>query len=187
MPSNWFFAIHCDTPDQEATNLMEHSASVLDISSDDDCITSRANDALERGKENIPPPEYTGGMSRRPRRSAHKGIKCPAKAAAYADKSPDAMVEDRIALREMDVTPFADHDGHETVEIVDVDEQPTTTTTTTQPAAQSVSFDIETEVIKQNTHTRSSSSSTRSTTLEPILIREDTPEKDLTAQVEAAI
>ncbi|KAF2113537.1 hypothetical protein BDV96DRAFT_601039 [Lophiotrema nucula] len=58
MPKSWFFEIHEDTPEQEAANLMEHSASVLDISSDDDVETKKRNEELERGKENIPPPDF---------------------------------------------------------------------------------------------------------------------------------
>lgn len=55
MPKSWFFDIHEDSPEQEAANLMEHSASVLDISSDDDGETKRRNEEKEKGKENIPP------------------------------------------------------------------------------------------------------------------------------------
>jgi hypothetical protein len=120
IPNNWFFEIHEDTPDQEAANLMEHSASVLDISSDDDSITARAKDALERGKENIPPPEYTG-PTRRSRDAAgpaaHKGIKCAKKAAKYAAAMAvgvDDILEDRKALQEMDATVFWDDDSEET-------------------------------------------------------------------------
>lgn len=58
MPKGWFFEIHEDTPEQEAANLMEHSASVLDISSDDDAETKARNDELAKGKENIPPPDF---------------------------------------------------------------------------------------------------------------------------------
>ncbi|KAF2646584.1 hypothetical protein P280DRAFT_464786 [Massarina eburnea CBS 473.64] len=57
MPKGWFFEIHEDTPEQEAANLMEHSASVLDISSEDDFETKQLNE--DRGKENVPPPEWT--------------------------------------------------------------------------------------------------------------------------------
>ncbi|RMZ68216.1 thymidylate kinase [Pyrenophora seminiperda CCB06] len=56
MPKGWFFEIHEDTPEQEAANLMEHSASVLDISSEDDTETKTRNE--DRGKENIPPPDF---------------------------------------------------------------------------------------------------------------------------------
>ena len=57
MPKSWFFYIHEDTPEEGATILMEHSVCTLDISSDDDCETKRTNE-MERGKENIPPPDF---------------------------------------------------------------------------------------------------------------------------------
>ncbi|KAF4555095.1 Hypothetical protein D9617_3g021650 [Elsinoe fawcettii] len=50
MPKAWFFAIHEDTPDQEAENLMEHSTKVLDLSSDDESVKRE-----DRGKENVAP------------------------------------------------------------------------------------------------------------------------------------
>lgn len=59
MPNSWFFEIYEDTPEQEAANMMQHSASVLDISSEDDAATKALNDELEKGKENIPPPGFT--------------------------------------------------------------------------------------------------------------------------------
>lgn len=52
-PANWFFDIHVDTPDEEASNTMQHFAGRLDIS-DDDEARAKADD---RGKENIPPHE----------------------------------------------------------------------------------------------------------------------------------
>ena len=63
MPNSWFFEIYEDTPEQEASNMMQHSASVLDISSEDDAATKALNDELEKGKENIPPPEFTLAQS----------------------------------------------------------------------------------------------------------------------------
>jgi hypothetical protein len=112
-PKTWFFAIHEDSPDQEATNLLYHGASVLDISSDDDGASARAKDAAERGKENIPPPDAVpSAASVRPagaasaRRAAHRGISCPDKAAEFEAAAVDAMAEDRVALREMDVRAF---------------------------------------------------------------------------------
>jgi hypothetical protein len=56
VPKGWFFEIHEDTPEQEATNLMEHSTTILDISSDDDFETKKMNE--DRGKENVPPPDF---------------------------------------------------------------------------------------------------------------------------------
>ncbi|KAF3009680.1 hypothetical protein E8E13_008389 [Curvularia kusanoi] len=58
MPKSWFFEIHEDTPEQEAANMMQHSASVLDISSELDAATKARNDDALRGKENIPPPGF---------------------------------------------------------------------------------------------------------------------------------
>jgi hypothetical protein len=49
---SWFFEIHEDTAEELATNLMEHGACTLDISSDEESL-ARARD--ERGKENVPP------------------------------------------------------------------------------------------------------------------------------------
>jgi len=63
MPKSWFFEIHEDTPEQEAANLMEHSASVLDISSDDDAKTKASNE--DRGKENVPPPDFLAAQARK--------------------------------------------------------------------------------------------------------------------------
>jgi hypothetical protein len=62
MPKAWFFEIHEDTPEQEAANLMEHSASVLDISSDDDVESKTRSE--DRGKENIPPPDFRASQPR---------------------------------------------------------------------------------------------------------------------------
>lgn len=106
MPKSWFFTIHVDTPEEEAANLMEHSAAVLDISSDDDAAERRRKrDVEERGKENVPPADWTGPV-RGVRagavgvREVHRGICDRAKRAAVVDGG-DAMVEDRVALKEM--------------------------------------------------------------------------------------
>ncbi len=52
LKDSWFFDIHEDTEEELATNLMEHGACTLEISSDEECA-ARARDA--RGKENVPP------------------------------------------------------------------------------------------------------------------------------------
>jgi len=55
-PSSWFFDIHEDTPEQEMTNLLQHSTCVLDISSDEESEQrARREKAEGRDKENIPP------------------------------------------------------------------------------------------------------------------------------------
>ncbi|KAI9664181.1 MAG: hypothetical protein M1831_002360 [Alyxoria varia] len=55
MPKGWFFDIHVDSAQEEACNIMEHSAGILDISSDDEGGPSKKDD---KGKENVAPPDY---------------------------------------------------------------------------------------------------------------------------------
>jgi hypothetical protein len=50
--AEWDFEIYEDTPGEEAANLMEHSTSVLDISSDEE---SGRKEKGDKGKENVPP------------------------------------------------------------------------------------------------------------------------------------
>jgi hypothetical protein len=52
--ASWFFDIHEDTEEELATNLMEHGACTLDISSDEE---SARRELDARGKENVPPPD----------------------------------------------------------------------------------------------------------------------------------
>lgn len=104
MPESWFFTIHADTAEDEAANLMEHSAATLDISSDDDGAERRRKRDLEKGKENVPPADWTGPVrSVRGSAEVHRGIcdgvKRDARAAVVEDEL--AMVEDRVALKEM--------------------------------------------------------------------------------------
>ena len=58
LPEGWFFAIHEDSPEEETANIMAHNTGVLDISSDDDCITKRRKEERDCEKENIPPPDH---------------------------------------------------------------------------------------------------------------------------------
>ncbi|POS74701.1 hypothetical protein DHEL01_v206906 [Diaporthe helianthi] len=54
--SSWEFDIHEDTPEQELTNLLQHSTCRLDISSDEECQRKASREKAEgRGKENVPP------------------------------------------------------------------------------------------------------------------------------------
>ncbi|KAF2448908.1 hypothetical protein P171DRAFT_221376 [Karstenula rhodostoma CBS 690.94] len=112
MPNAWFFEIHEDTVEQEAANLMEHSASVLDISSDDDAATKARNEDLERGKENIPPPDFA--LSQAQSRGASSlalestgleacaGVKMP----RLREVKQDAMDEDRKPLGDLPASEF---------------------------------------------------------------------------------
>ena len=112
MPKSWFFEIHEDTPEQEAANLMEHSASVLDISSDDDFETKSRNE--ERGKENIPPPDFLP-----PQSTARAHVSTDAmetgdipvetehvKLPRLRKIAQDAMDEDRLPLSDLPAAEF---------------------------------------------------------------------------------
>lgn len=66
MKSSWFFDIHEDTPEQEMTNLLQHSTCMLDISSDEECEQKLRKEKAEgRGKENIPPADDMSQTSTR--------------------------------------------------------------------------------------------------------------------------
>lgn len=115
MRASWFFDIHEDTPEQEMTNLLQHSTCVLDISSDEESEQKARRESAEgRDKENVPPSDDVSQTSAR--RSA--------RAAAL-----DAMVVDkeRIALGEMNTADFFAAGCDETSVIIvpgDDDEQP---------------------------------------------------------------
>ena len=94
MPSSWFFAIHEDTAEEEAENLMEHSTSTLDLSSDDES-TTKANE--DRGKENVAPADYDAVASSSPR-SSRRSLK------SAADMETDEAV--RAPLGSLDTTEF---------------------------------------------------------------------------------
>lgn len=65
MESSWFFNIHEDTPEQEMTNLLQHSTCVLDISSDEETEQKARHARAEgRDKENIPPANDVSQTSR---------------------------------------------------------------------------------------------------------------------------
>lgn len=108
MPNSWFFEIHEDTPEQEAANLMEHSASVLDISSDDDVATKQRNDEMERGKENIPPPDFLLSQPRALSATGDQQVEEPVKRPRLREFIQDAMDEDRRPLGDL---PPSDYYG----------------------------------------------------------------------------
>ncbi|KAJ5563025.1 hypothetical protein N7461_001786 [Penicillium sp. DV-2018c] len=88
IPASWCFDIHVDTEQEEMTNLMQHSTTVLDISDDE----GKAG-VYTRGKENIPPQE--------------SGIELPTSSlSATATATPtsrkaDMMEESRAPLGEL--------------------------------------------------------------------------------------
>ncbi|CVL00572.1 uncharacterized protein FMAN_09969 [Fusarium mangiferae] len=89
MKASWFFDIHEDTPEQEMTNLLQHSTCVLDISSDEESQRKLNRDRAEgRDKENVPPPDDVSQTRRAP-------------------KADDMIVEkERVALGEMNTADF---------------------------------------------------------------------------------
>ncbi|CAE7185972.1 hypothetical protein PTTW11_06889 [Pyrenophora teres f. teres] len=110
MPKGWFFEIHEDTPEQEAANLMEHSASVLDISSEDDAETKNRNE--DRGKENIPPPDFLASQPRNQVSALDDGYETeiladePVKRPRLRKLVQDAMDEDRKPLGDLAPAEF---------------------------------------------------------------------------------
>ncbi|CAI7590294.1 unnamed protein product [Penicillium viridicatum] len=91
-PASWSFDIHVDTEQEEMTNLMQHSTTVLDISDDEG-----KSDTSTRGKENIPPHEL-GIELPRTRQST-------ATIPAAARKSPK-MDEPRSPLGELNAAEY---------------------------------------------------------------------------------
>ena len=122
MPKAWFFEIHEDTPEQEAANLMEHSAAVLDIRSDDDVETKKRNEEHERGKENSPPPDFAIAQPHSPSATTEEqattdaGVKMP----RLREVKQDAMDEDRKPLGDLPAAEFygegCDKDSYVTVD-----------------------------------------------------------------------
>ncbi|KAF7561003.1 hypothetical protein G7046_g3134 [Stylonectria norvegica] len=93
MKNTWFFDIHEDTPEQEMTNLLQHSTCVLDISSDEESERKASREQAEgRDKENIPPVDDVSQTSAR--RSARLS-------------ADDMIVEkERVALGEMNAADY---------------------------------------------------------------------------------
>lgn len=117
--ASWVFEIYEDTPEELATNLMEHGACTLDISSDEE---DARRERSSGGKENIPPP---GDASQTRADLSRSAVASPAK-----------MDLERAPLGEMDVKEFWPHgdeaesllvvvsDGCEVPDVKDVKEVP---------------------------------------------------------------
>ncbi|OAR02001.1 hypothetical protein LLEC1_05917 [Akanthomyces lecanii] len=105
----WHFDIHEDTPEQEMTNLLQHSTCVLDISSDEETSAKKEREFADGcNKENIPPAGHVGP---RPR---------PSRAAPCAT----AMDSDRDPLGALNARDFYAEGCDETsVFLVDEDEE----------------------------------------------------------------
>jgi hypothetical protein len=95
--SSWFFDIHEDTPEQEMTNLLQHSTCTLDISSDEESERRASRDRAEgRDKENIPPADDISQTSARFNTAR----------AAAADFDDMVVEKQRGPLAEMNVADY---------------------------------------------------------------------------------
>ena len=75
MPASWDFEIYEDSPEEEASNLMEHSTQSLDLSSDDELTKAQRDD---RGKENEAPEGYDAPTaSRQPTTASEPALPAP--------------------------------------------------------------------------------------------------------------
>lgn len=113
--ASWDFVIHEDTPEQEMTNLLQHSTCVLDISSDEETESRRQRERAE-GKENVPPVDDISQTTR-------------TRAARQAAADADAMVfeKERRPLGEMDAREYYSEGCDESSVIIvpgDEDEEP---------------------------------------------------------------
>ncbi|KAF7539146.1 hypothetical protein G7054_g2344 [Neopestalotiopsis clavispora] len=93
MKSSWVFDIHEDTPEQEMTNLLQHSTCILDISSDEES-ESRLERERAEGKENVPPADDLSQTSR------------PRNARAVADIDDMVFEKERNPLGEMNASDY---------------------------------------------------------------------------------
>ncbi|KAL1839545.1 hypothetical protein VTJ49DRAFT_1408 [Mycothermus thermophilus] len=100
--SLWCFDIHEDTPEQEMTNLLQHSTCTLDISSDEESESRAKRDRAEgRDKENIPPPEDVSQTS------LARGGPSSSRGTDAVDIDEDVLLmKGRGPLAEMNVTDF---------------------------------------------------------------------------------
>jgi hypothetical protein len=106
--SGWFFDIHEDTPEETMTNLMEHGACTLDISSDEERETRRREEDL-RGKENVPPLDDVSQTSGRLPSASSEGI-MEAKARKTSQRWRKEIEEGAI---EIDRSPLGDLEAEE--------------------------------------------------------------------------
>ncbi len=123
--AGWFFDIHEDTPEQEMTNMLQHGACVLDISSDEES-EKKARREKDDGadKENIPPPNDVSQTSRRARNGVDEMVtdkqraalgelnasdfyaeNCDETSIVYVDEEDETEVEDNSALDDFEFAP----------------------------------------------------------------------------------
>ncbi|KAI7089492.1 hypothetical protein KC356_g2329 [Hortaea werneckii] len=105
MPKSWFFEIHEDTPEEEASNLMEHSTLTLDLSSDDE---SNRKERDDRGKENVAPEGYDASTASRPVAEPAIAPRAVKKTAMVRQKKFTDEMDDgeRSPLSDLETDPF---------------------------------------------------------------------------------
>ncbi|KAK2732875.1 hypothetical protein FQN55_003882 [Onygenales sp. PD_40] len=111
-PKAWDFEIYVDTEQDEMANLMEHSTCVLDIS--DDETRGKRWEGEDRGKENIPPPEFEGRGGEGMQDTA---VSVPVAVAVGGRVSVEMTMTDqpRSALGELDISHFIAGNENENV------------------------------------------------------------------------
>jgi hypothetical protein len=145
---SWFFDIHEDTEEELATNLMEHGACTLDISSDEE---SSARACEERGKENVPPMDdisQTRTVISQPEPSMAEG-KARSRAARRRKEIDDGACDvDRAPLGALSAEDFyADGCDGESVFLipaeVDPEEQEQELVVVSEPKGKEVEVDVD--------------------------------------------
>ena len=101
MKASWFFDIHEDTPEQDLTNMLQHSTCVLDISSDEETESKMTREQAEgRDKENVPP---FGDVSQTSGGQQSAATPAPPR---WAPPQEMEVVKDRSVLGELDVEEY---------------------------------------------------------------------------------
>lgn len=113
MKSSWFFDIHEDTPEQEVTNLLQHSTCMLDISSDEECEQKLRKERAEgRGKENIPPADDMSQTSvRRNETISEGGMEYEKPRTALGSLNAEDFYAEGVDPTEVIIVPGDDEDG----------------------------------------------------------------------------
>jgi hypothetical protein len=108
MPTSWDFEIYEDTPEEEASNLMEHSTQSLNLSFDEEIAKAERDD---RGKENEAPEGYDAPTASRQAMSANM----PALPAPTRVKKTDLVRRKVTEMDDGERSPLSDLDTDEFV------------------------------------------------------------------------
>lgn len=111
--SSWEFDIHEDTPEQEMTNLLQHSTCRLDISSDEECGRKLGREKAEdRGKENVPPADDVSQTSaRRATTMSEGGMEYEKPRTALGDLNAEDFYADGCDPTSVFIVPEDEEDG----------------------------------------------------------------------------